>query len=68
MISFKLLAKLLSPEPWEDFLARMHEERAQAALEALVNDEAAMEKLAHEGDQLDWQPYPVPAKREEETK
>ena len=48
MISFRELARLLSKESWDDFILRMNEERAQAALEALVNDEETMEKLASE--------------------
>ena len=57
MISFKEIAKLLSGESWEDFLARMNEEKAQAALEELVNNDEAMERMARE--ELPWQPYPV---------
>ncbi len=57
MISFKEIAKLLSGESWETFLARMNEERAKAALEDLVNNEEAMERMARE--ELPWQPYPV---------
>jgi hypothetical protein len=57
MISFRDLAKLLSGESWEDFVRRMNEEKARAALEALVNDDAAMERMARE--ELPWQPYPV---------
>jgi hypothetical protein len=59
MISFRDLAKLLSGESWEDFVLRMNEEKARAALEALVNDDEAMERMARE--ELPWQPYPVPS-------
>lgn len=48
MISFRKLAKLISPEPWDDFLLRMNEEKAQEALEDLVNNEEAMERMAGE--------------------
>lgn len=48
MISFRKLAKLISPEPWDDFLLRMNEEKAQEALEDLVNNEGAMERMAGE--------------------
>ena len=57
MISFRKLAYLISPEPWDAFLARMNEEKAQAALEELVNNEEVMERMARE--ELPWQPYPV---------
>jgi len=57
MISFRDLAKLLSGESWEAFVARMNEEKAQAALEDLVNNDEAMERMARE--ELPWQPYPV---------
>ncbi len=51
----KLLSRIL--ESWDEFLWRMHDERATEALEALVNDDDAMEKFAAE--ELEWQPYPV---------
>ena len=50
MISLKELARLLSKESWDDFVLRMNEERAQAALEALVNDEEALNRMAEESD------------------
>lgn len=48
MISFRKLVRLISPEPWDDFLLRMNEEKAQEALEDLVNNEEAMERMAGE--------------------
>lgn len=60
-------------ESWEDFLFRQHEESALSALEDLVSDDEAMEKMAKGETELPWQPWVIsppqtePAKREQDS-
>lgn len=44
---------------WSEALNKIYDAKADAALEALVNDEAYCEKMEKQAEEPEWQPYPV---------